>query len=389
MFRCQHHVAGTKQGVGPGGEHRDRVARGLPGPIHHRKAQFGAGGASDPVGLHGAHPLRPALQLGQVIEQGVGVGGDLEKPLAQLALLHQGTGAPGAAFAIHLLIGEHGLVDGIPVDGGVLLVGQAGVEELQEQPLGPAVVIGMAGRQLPAPVDRQAQLAELLAHRGDVLVGPGPWINAPLNRRVFGRQAEGIPAHRMQDPLAPQPLHPGDHIGDHVIAHMAHVQVPRRIGKHRKGVEALLARGQLGRVVQAEALPLLLPASFDRLGLVAAAIAHSANAHCRHGRKAVMVPQPLSAPWPCPLVHGPQHGDAVAAHQQRWSLRGLADRIKLQVLPHQAALQLGARAQLQAEGLLAADPGLELAHPWHGGVQARRSPVKGSPHRINVRPSGP
>ena len=145
MLRCQHHVAGTKKGVGPGGEHRDRVARGLPGPIHNCKAQFGSRGAADPVGLHGAHPLRPALELGQVIEQGIGVGGDLEKPLAQLALLHQGAGAPGAAFAIHLLIGEHGLVDGIPVDGGVLLVGQAGVEELQEQPLGPAVVVGVAG----------------------------------------------------------------------------------------------------------------------------------------------------------------------------------------------------------------------------------------------------
>ena len=55
----------------------------------------------------------------------------------------------------------------------------------------------------------------------------------------------------------------------------------------------------------------------------------------------------------------------------------------------QAALQLGAAAQLQAEELLAADPGLELAHPWHGGIQVRRRPIKGSPHRINVRPNGP
>ena len=291
VLRRQHHVAGTKKGVGPGGEHRDRAAGRCSGPIHHRKGQFGAGGTADPVGLHGAHPLRPAVELGQVIEQGVGVGGDLEKPLAQLALLHQGTGAPGAAVAIHLLIGEHGLVDGIPVDGGVLLVGQAGVEKLQEQPLGPAVVVGVAGRQFPAPVNRQAQLAELLAHRGDVLVGPGPWIDAPLNRCIFGGEAEGIPAHRVQHPLAPQPLHPGNHIGDHVIAHMAHVQVPRWIGKHRQGVETLLARGGLGRVVQAEAVPLLLPTGFDRLGLVAAAIAH-----CRHGHKPVMVPQPAGKP---------------------------------------------------------------------------------------------
>ena len=94
--------------------------------------QLGARTAANPVGLHGAHPLRPTLELGQIVQQLVGVGGDLEKPLAQLAFLHQGSGAPGAALAVHLFVGKHRLVDGIPVDACVLLVSEPSIKKLQK-----------------------------------------------------------------------------------------------------------------------------------------------------------------------------------------------------------------------------------------------------------------
>ena len=283
MLRCQHHIGGSEDRVRPGGEHGDALVRVVAVGIHHGELELGAGAAADPIGLHRAHALRPALELAQVVEQLLGVIGDLEEPLAQLALLHQGTGAPGAALAVHLLIGKHGLINGVPVDRRVFLVRQPGLEELEEQPLGPAVVIGMAGGHLTLPIDREAQLVELLSHRSDVLVGPGAGVHAPCDRRVLRRKAEGIPAHRMQHRLAAQSLHPRHHIRDHVVAYMPHVQVPRGIGEHREGVEGVVAGFELRRVVQAVVLPGLLPAGFDRLGLVAAALAHG-RAGVRWGR---------------------------------------------------------------------------------------------------------
>jgi hypothetical protein len=48
----------------------------------------------------------------------------------------------------YLFVGEHGLVDGVPVDERVLLIGQSVLVQLQEQPLRPSVVIGLARTQL-------------------------------------------------------------------------------------------------------------------------------------------------------------------------------------------------------------------------------------------------
>ena len=72
----------------------------------------------------------------------------------------------------------------------------------------------------------------------------------------------------MQHPLAPHPLNSGDYISDDVVAHMAHVQVPRRVGKHRKGIERLTSCSVLFGGVQAGVAPLTLPMGFKGLGLV-------------------------------------------------------------------------------------------------------------------------
>ena len=84
----------------------------------------------------------------------------------------------------------------------------------------------------------------------------------------------------MQHLLATQTLNPGDHIGDHVIAYMTHVKVPRWIREHRQGVIAVAAGPiQLGwRAVLRRALPVLLPAQFEGLGLVAGGVAHGSQA---------------------------------------------------------------------------------------------------------------
>ena len=263
VFRRQHHIARPSEGVGAGGEDGDRLIL-CPFNV---ESDLGPFGAADPVGLHGAHPFRPALEGIQVIEQRLGVVGDAQEPLVQLALLHQGSGAPGAAVTIHLLIGQHGLVDGIPVDGGVLAIGQPALKQFKEQPLGPAVVVAVTGRLLAAPVDRQTKPIQLRPHLIDVAVGPLAGIHIAFDRRVFRRKSEGIPAHRMQHGMAPHALHPGDHIGDHVVADVAHVQASRGIREHRQGKESGLLTTFFSDVHPVR-LPALPPALLQRGGVV-------------------------------------------------------------------------------------------------------------------------
>ena len=53
---------------------------------------------------------------------------------------------------------------------------------------------------------------------------------------VFGRHAEGIPAHRVQHGVAHGALEARDHVAHRVVAHVPHVDAPRRIGEHLEHV---------------------------------------------------------------------------------------------------------------------------------------------------------
>ncbi len=104
-------------------------------------------------------------------QQILGIVGDLEEPLRQLALLDERARAPAAAVD-HLLIGEHGVIDRVPIHLRLLAVDEARAQEVQEQLLLVAVIFRIAGRDLARPVERQADRLQLRAHRGDVVVGP-------------------------------------------------------------------------------------------------------------------------------------------------------------------------------------------------------------------------
>src|SRR3546814_14966581 len=111
----------------------------------------------DPVALHLDDLLRPEpLELVQIIQQAVGVVGDLEVPLRQLLLDHLVAAALAVAVD-HLLVGEHGLVEGAPVDRALLAVGQTPLVELEEQPLVPPVVLRIARVAQPAPIERSEE----------------------------------------------------------------------------------------------------------------------------------------------------------------------------------------------------------------------------------------
>ncbi len=53
---------------------------------------------------------------------------------------------------------------------------------------------------------------------------------------VLRRQAERVPAHRMQDVEALGALIAGDDIAHRIVAHMAHMDAPRRIREHLQDV---------------------------------------------------------------------------------------------------------------------------------------------------------
>ena len=222
--------------------------------------------APNPVALHGLDRIRPARQFVQAVQQFIGISGDLEEPLRNLALLHDRAGTPAAAVD-HLLVREHGLVDRVPVDHRILAVYQSFFIQAHEHALLVDVVVGLAGGKLARPVDRVTERLQLCAHVFDIGVGPLRRRGVVLDRRVFRRQAERIPGHRLQHVLAEHALVAADHIADGVVAHMAHVQRAARIRQHRQAV--VLGPGRIFRGPERVSVaPQLLCGGFDRREVV-------------------------------------------------------------------------------------------------------------------------
>ncbi|MCY1217936.1 hypothetical protein D9M72_298670 [compost metagenome] len=232
-------VGGAQQGVRTGGEDLQRTFLADAGLVK-GEADFHAAGFADPVALHGLDLFGPAVQVVEAAQEFIRVGGDLEVVHRDLALLHQRAGAP-AATVDDLLVGEDGLVRRVPVDGAVLAVDHALLEQPGEQPLLPAVVVGLAGGDFTGPVDGQAQAFQLGLHVVDVFVGPLGRRDVVLHRGVFRRHAEGVPAHGLQHVLAEHALVAGDHVTDGVVAHVPHMQLAARVGEHRQAIEGVLA----------------------------------------------------------------------------------------------------------------------------------------------------
>jgi hypothetical protein len=251
-------------GVGAGGEHPQlAVVDGLAviaGDIV-LEGKAHAGALADPVGLHQLDPLGPAAEFVQVAQEFVGVVGDLEVVAGDLALLDHRTGAPATAVD-DLLVGQHGLVHRVPVHHLGLALGDALLEHAQEDPLVPLVVFRGAGGQLAAPVDGKAQRLELLLHVGDVVVGPLGGRHPVLDRGVFGGQAEGVPAHGLQDVEALHLVEAGQHVADGVVAHVPHVQLARGVREHGQAV--VLGPGRIGMDAEGfGAVPVLLGGALD------------------------------------------------------------------------------------------------------------------------------
>ena len=268
MLGRQHEKGRPEERVGAGGEDREVEVELLAAEDDLRPLR-----AADPVPLHGDHVLRPELEQPEVVQQPLRVLGDPEEPLLELTELHQ----RAAALAVtvdHLLVGEHRLILGAPVDGRLVPVCQSAFEQFQEDPLCPPVVARLVRAELSGPVDRDTPAHELLAKGRDRLLGRLPRVLARLDRVVLGRQAEGVVTHRMHDAKAAAAAEVGDRVADRIGLQVPDVRLARRVGQHLQHVALRLGCVELRgagvrnhpRVLR---LPDELPLALDRLGVVA------------------------------------------------------------------------------------------------------------------------
>ena len=259
----------AKKGIGTRGEDGDLALIALDGLailVAQGKVDLGALGATDPVSLHLLDALGPAGELLQVVEQLLGVLGDLEVPLLQVALLGLGAAAPALTLG-DLLVGQNGLAVRTPVDRVLLAVDQALFPQLLKDPLTPAVVVGAAGLDHAIQIVGEAHAL----HRGErlvhVLIRPGGSLRIVLDGGVFGGQAKGVKADGVQHVVAAHAGLTGHGIADGIVARVAHVQVARRIREHLEHILLGLAVvGVDGKEVGV--LPGLHPPGLDGLRVV-------------------------------------------------------------------------------------------------------------------------
>src|SRR5690554_3932295 len=111
----------------------------------HAKVDFNAFRATNPVTLHGFNLLWPTIKLVKVVQKLFGIVGYFNKPLWNFFLFNQCTRAPASAIN-DLFISQYGLVDRVPVHGGVFLIHQTLLVQFGEKPLFPTVIFWCAGR---------------------------------------------------------------------------------------------------------------------------------------------------------------------------------------------------------------------------------------------------
>ena len=115
---------------------------------------------------------------------------------------------------------------GAPVDRGLLAVGQALLEQLQEEPLRPAVVRAARGcRTRASSRSRRPSARNWRAELRDRRLGRLARVLAGLDRVVLGRQAERVVAHRVQHAHAVAAAVVRDRVADRVDLQVADVRL--------------------------------------------------------------------------------------------------------------------------------------------------------------------
>ena len=292
--------------------------------------------AADPVALNLLERVAPGQRV-ESVQHALGVGRHAQQPLLHALLLH-GVSAADRKSVAHLVVGQHGtqfrapvdhrvgaerqtvvlqhllpagVVPAVPFVGREVHFGRAGgvqpfvaafgegldelrdgsrllrivavvvVVHLQEGPLRPLVVAGIARADLAVPVERETDLVQLLAVAGDVALGGHGRMLPRLDGVLLGRKAEGVVAHRVQHVEALLPLVAGIDVRCDITQRVTYVQTRSRgIGEHVEYVE-FRPCGVDFDVVGFIVPPALLPAGFDLSEVVFHSLMRSLFALCK------------------------------------------------------------------------------------------------------------
>ena len=239
VLRGDYHIGRAEQGVRTGGVNGQRIA------LSGLEIDLSAGGTADPVALLNLNAFN-IIHIFQIVDQTLCVLGDGEHPLA-LGLVNDLAAAALTNAVDNLLVRQNALAGGTPVYAHFLLVGQALLEQLQENPLGPLVVARVSGVDLTRPVERQTEALELALEAGDVLLGDLCRMHMVLDGKVLSRQTECVPAHRIQHVVTLHALFARNDIQRGVGARMAYMQtLTGRVRELNECIELLLVRVILG-----------------------------------------------------------------------------------------------------------------------------------------------
>ena len=275
MVRRQRQERGAEQRIRAGREDFDRVVCADNRPI-----DPGPFRAADPVLLHQPDALGPAVQRLYRVEQFLAEFGDAQKPLRQEALFDERPGAPSAPVD-DLLVGQHGMIDRVPVDPAFTTIGEPRRKKIKEHLLFVAVVFGVAGRDLARPVIGEPHPLQLPAHRRDVLGRPFGRMDVAGDRGVLGRQSERVPTHRVQHVVALGAAVARDEVAHRVVAHVPDMQFAGGIREHFEDI-VFWARLVLVRLEYPALTPGPLPLDLVFTEVVAR---HACSRHGRPTRK--------------------------------------------------------------------------------------------------------
>ena len=261
VLRRNDHIRCAIERVRAGGIDGELVPR-CGGEIHLRARR-----AADPIALLRLDALRVIHQL-QIVDQALGVFGDLQHPLG-LDLVHHFAAAAFADALHDLFVGKHAFTGGAPVDGHLLFISQPVFKELKENPLRPFVIVRVRRIDLAGPVKRNTQRLELLLKARDVLLRYDGRVYMVLDSIVFGRQAKRVPADRIQDIIALQAAFPRHDVQRRIGTGMPHVEpLAGRIREFDQRVILRLVHVRVGGVKNTRFFPLILPLLFNWLMVI-------------------------------------------------------------------------------------------------------------------------
>jgi hypothetical protein len=253
MFWREHHERRAVHRVGPGREDRDRTR-------WRDEIDLCTSRLADPIRLHDSHALGPIDAV--EIQEFLGVLRDLQMPLRQQTTFDQRARTVRTPVD-HLFVRQDRLIHRVPIDVRFFLVRQTVLVKLNEKPLVPLVILGVAGAQHRSPIDHRAHQFKLFGHVFNVRVRPFGRIGFVLDRGVFGGQTERIETHREKNVVAIHAHESRSGVGDRSRVPMPDVQVATRVREHREGVILGFARVvQIGGV-QVRFAPVVAPAGFD------------------------------------------------------------------------------------------------------------------------------